>query len=195
MSDTFDFDEDEPKSQAGLWIVAACLLVLMLALNLWPEDEQDEPISPNVSTIAAGSPPAESEVKERSVQWPAMLLADVLRSNPFQMNRELAEALEIEGVPAADSVQTAAADLSPGEAEETEDVDAVPSTEAVRQRELDPSAWPVKFVFSGPRGAAAMIGDAVYYEGDKLDGIQILRIEKTGVTVRPIPGAESSASP
>ena len=183
MSDIFDLDEDEPKKQTGMIVVAGGLGVLLLVINLWPDSNDNEAVTlvaPVTTTIPDTTIPAESA--ERKISWPELLLSDVIRNNPFQLNRDLEEALEGVDNPASRS----RADEKTGTESDTGE------SNAANPPHLDSAQYPVRFVFRGPRGAAAMIRDTVYHEGDEIDGMQIVRIAEHGVTLQHLPVMQPS---
>lgn len=174
MSDLFTIEEEEPKSQTTLWIIAGGLALLMLVLNLWPGEKKKKRTAASavVATIAATTPiPPQAA---RKVSWPRFSFDQVTAVNPFQMNKNLEDALEVVEVPEA----------------EPEPAVTVASEPIL----LDEKKYPVSFVFHGPRGAAALIAGVVYYEGDLLDGVEIVRIAQDGVIVRPVTAVSESGS-
>ncbi|MEQ9406122.1 MAG: hypothetical protein RIK87_00285 [Fuerstiella sp.] len=185
MPEPFDFAEEEPKNQTGLKIVAGGLALLLVIMNVWPQDDSDSHDSASasetdatVSADAGVSADAVSKPPDRRIVWPNLPLADVIRSNPFRR----------ESVP-AEAVDTVESDSDRDS--ETNDAAATANTADPPVPRLDVSKYPVRFVFRGPQGGAAMIRDKVYYEGDSIDGMQIVRIAEDGVTLQLLPSPSS----
>ncbi len=186
MSDLFDFEEEQPKSQTGLWIVAGAIIAVIMVLNVWPDEEKEQSVIKTPGDSATVATVSAAHRNERKVHWPTMQFEDVLGANPFLMTGNLADALENEDNPDFEAE---------GATKTAVNTDETVSLETFEPRQLDASAWPVRFVFHGPRGAAAMIGDTVYYEGDELNGMRIVQIAQNGVTLCPLSTAVPSHQP
>ena len=180
MSEPFDIElEDKPKKQTSTWIVVGALAIILVGLNVWPDETQ-----PTTATPSAASPPGPQQsaaadtdsisLARRSINWPNLALEDIIRANPFQMNARLEQALQ------GWELQASAV---------AEPSSAATTMENRRQREirkLDPSQFPVSLVFQGPAGTAAVIGDRIVYEGDRIEGMQIVKISEAGVSLKPV---------
>ena len=186
MSDMFDFEEEQPKRQNGLWIVSGTLFTVILVLNIWSDEEQGPYVIQADDDSGMFEAVSVVDRSERKIQWPTMQFEDVLEANPFLMTSNLADALKNEDDRESEAVSVPKTAVN---------ADQNVSLERIEPKQLDASVWPVRFVFQGPRGAAAMIGDTVYYEGDELDGMRIIRIALNGVTLCPLPTRVPAALP
>ena len=94
MSDMFDFEEEQPKRQTGLWIVTGTLFTVILVLNIWSDEEQVPYVIQADDDSGMFEAVSVVDRNKRKIQWPTMQFEDVLEANPFLMTSNLADALK-----------------------------------------------------------------------------------------------------
>lgn len=190
MDDRFQLaEEPQRKSQLGMWIVAGCLLAVLVVYHAWGgEEKKDEKYTPQKPVAATSITESKVNTKARqqqSIHWPAISFDELIDNNPFHPRQALEKSIL-------------------GTSEEQAEVEAVKGElEASRKahrrrqalaRDLSSSDWKVRLLFQGARGATAVIGDRVVHEGDRIEGYQIVAIEHDGVILTPLTDADTASS-
>lgn len=183
-----------PKSQRGLWIVAASLAALLIGYHGWGGDDE-APRAATPSAVGAGAaprapavpavpnPPQPSEAE--ALDWPHVSFDDLIQNNPFKPWQALQDRVA-------------------GTAEDRAAIDAVAeelkrSREAQRKRDelaqqMESADWKLRLVYHGPQGPAAVIGDQLVRQGDTIHGHRVVSIDRHGVTLDAVPAEPGDAS-
>ena len=167
------FENSKPKSQKGLWLVVGGLAILLIAINLWPDEKDAKPRVVVPSPAVAAKP--SQEPAKRKIDWPTYELSEVIRANPFEPDRgQLASSIAEAGSVGSESPAAQA-------------TAALGSRVAAPVPQLNAGKYPVKMVFYSSRGSAALIGDEIVHEGDIIEDMKIVKISDLGVTLQPLP--------
>jgi hypothetical protein len=156
------------------WLLVASLAILLIGVLMYnrhalPNEEglATEPSAPAAKSVAS------SKEKQQSARrsWPVVSLEEALAYDPFA-EQQIAQSSANE--------QSQMAKVAAG---------PVPSQSlTANEEDSDLLNERVQTVVSGGQGAAAVVGDRIVRVGDKIDGYEVMAIDKGGVRLRRAAG-------
>lgn len=184
------------KSKSGQWKILSALAGLLFLLNAFGGSSDESENTSSDSAPVAGSqtliPATNVDSLQRVIPWPEIPQEFLIANNPFrpvlpgpvsvveQPPSTHQDGMEFRDEPSGGSheIQLNASEhlaaltgaLGPG------------NTSQVMQSDLENTK--VQMVFRSARGAAAIINDTIYNEGDRIKQYEVASISADGVTLR-----------
>jgi hypothetical protein len=166
------------------WLLVGGLAALLVGVILF--SEEDAPAAPestagNTSESSAAGrrrAAAPQPAKRNAPRWakaavPA--LEEAIAEDPFAMSPELSQAL---------GLQTAASASAPPAQNARPDGEREHASRTVAQwRSLG-----VSMIVTTPTGMAALVGNQLLREGQVIDGVRVVTIDRHGIVVEPVAG-------
>lgn len=197
---TVKSDDVSSKKKPGQWKVIAVLAAVLVLLNLaGGSDTEDEPPS-ELSDAAKNetlSPETTLASTRRQIQWPVVPSEFLMSHNPFRPDaRQSPDSILPTELLSGDSAPAVSSEIAPAGTVAIAQADS-PTARSTVPLPTNLVGKPVRMVFRSARGTAAMIGDKIYHEGDRIEEYEVAAIAKSGVTLRlsATPRSGTSANP
>ncbi len=186
------------KSKPGQWKTLAALAGVLFLLNvLGGASDEPENTPADAAQVAGGQSLTEAPNTgslQREIPWPVIAQEFLIANNPFRpalpgLVPDVVQAPSVyqDGVEIREESSGGSHEIDLNDSEHPAASNGAPgpvdSSQAVQS---DLSSNKVQMVFRSARGAAAIINDTIYHEGDRIEEYEVASISANGVTLRII---------